>query len=296
MVLSDLQLRRCKYCNSYHVVRYGYTKGKMIRLLCRDCLHTFMDSDALPGMKTPTNQVASAVSMYYEGMSLNAIRRQLQQEHNSYPSDSTVYEWINRYSSKAVKETKNYRPNVGDVWIADETVLNIEGKTVWFWDIIDGKTRFLLASHMSTTRTTKDAKILVSKASERAGKIPKVIVTDKLAAYLDGIELAFGADTKHITGQETDITARHSTYRRFHGSLKARTKVMRGLKKRESAQLLLDGWLVHYNFFRPHESLKHKTPAEYAGIKSPFRNWLDIVKSPPIIITTIVTTSETKIP
>jgi hypothetical protein len=60
--------------------------------------------------------------------------------------------------------------------------------------------------------------------------------------------------------------------------LKARTKVMRGLKTRKSAKLITDGWLVHYNFFRPHEALGDKTPAEKAGIKFPVRNWLDIIK------------------
>jgi len=52
---------------------------------------------------------------------------------------------------------------------------------------------------------------------------------------------------------------------------------MRGLKKPETALEILDGWLVYYNFFRPHESLGDKTPAEKAGIKFPLKNWLDVV-------------------
>jgi transposase InsO family protein len=42
---------------------------------------------------------------------------------------------------------------------------------------------------------------------------------------------------------------------------------MRGLKSIKTARQFLDGWLVHYNFFRPHMSLDDKTPAEVAGIK-----------------------------
>lgn len=149
---------------------------------------------------------------------------------------------------------------------------------VWFWDIIDAETRFLLASHISLTRTTRDARILVERAKIRTERIPEVIITDKLSAYLDGIELAFGAETEHIPAKR--LTARPGTQliERFHGTLKARTKVMRGLKTRKSAKLFTDGWLVHYNFFRPHEALEDKTPAQEAGIKFPFRNWLDIVK------------------
>jgi hypothetical protein len=126
----------------------------------------------------------------------------------------------------------------------------------------------------------------VEKASERAGKTPKVIITDQLSAYLDGIELAFGADTRHIPAKGFRVQPNTNLVERFHGTLKDRTKVMRGLKKKETARLLMNGWLVHYNFFRPHEALGDKTPAEKARIDFPYKNWLDVVKSPQLKSTT----------
>ena len=53
---------------------------------------------------------------------------------------------------------------------------------------------------------------------------------------------------------------------------------MRGLKSLDTAQALLDGWLVHYNFYRDHESLDGKTPAQAAGVKFPYRDWLQMVE------------------
>jgi hypothetical protein len=53
---------------------------------------------------------------------------------------------------------------------------------------------------------------------------------------------------------------------------------MRGLKNRKTAKLFTDGWLIQYNFFRPHEFLKGKTPTEKAGIRFPFKSWLEVVK------------------
>lgn len=264
----------CKYCGSRRIVRYGHHRGTQY-WWCKDCKRKFVHNDALPRMKTPIIQVASALSMFYEGMSLHGIRRNLEQTYRNCPSNSTIYEWVVRFTKLAVKLAKDYKPNVGDVWVADETVLKIEGEKIWFWDLIDSRTRFLLASHLSVTRTTRDARILVERARARTGQVPKVIITDKLQAYLDGIELAFGAETKHI--QAKGLTGSKNIIERFHGTLKARTKVMRGLKKRETAKLILDGWLVHYNFLRPHEALGDKTPAQKAGIRFPFRNWLDIV-------------------
>ena len=267
----------CKFCGSKRIVRYEHYR-QVQRWWCKDCKRKFVDNDALPKMKTPIIQVASALSMFYEGMSLNGIRRHLEQTYRNYPSDSTVYEWIVRFTKVAVAAAKGYKAQVGDTWVADETVLKIEGQNLWFWDILDSQSRFLLASHISLARTIRDARTLVERAADRAGKTPEVIITDKLAAYLDGIELAFGAETKHIPAKR--LTARPGTQliERFHGSLKARTKVMRGMKKRETAKLITDGWLVHYNFFRPHEALGNKTPAQKAGIRFPFRNWVDVVR------------------
>jgi len=268
---------QCKACGSKQIVRFGYYQGVQ-RWRCRDCKRTFVQSDAPFGMKTSTVQIASALSMFYEGMSLNAIRRHLEQTYNNYPSDSTVYEWIVRYTKIAIEAAKDYKPSVGSVWLADETVLKIGGEKIWFWDLIDHRTRFLLASHMSITRTTRDAHILMERASQRANKVPRIVITDKLAAYLDGIEIAFGAETKHIAAK--GLTAKTSTnlIERMQGTIKARTKVMRGLKQRKTAKLIMDGFLVHYNFFRPHEGIGNFTPASKAGIKFPFRNWLDVVR------------------
>jgi putative transposase len=131
---------------------------------------------------------------------------------------------------------------------------------------------------MSFHRTAQHARSLVEKAASRAGKLPKVIITDKLFAYLDGIEMAFGADTRHVQSKGFSVKPNTNLIERFHGTLKSRTKVMRGLKTPESALIILDGWLVYYNFFRPHESLGDKTPAEKAGLDFPLKNWLDVVK------------------
>lgn len=278
MIYEDF---KCKYCGSKNIVKYGKLNGVQ-RYWCKDCKRKFADNDALPGMRTPVEQVSSAVHMYYEGMSLQAIRRHLQQEHNSPISDSNIYEWVVRFTKEAIAKAKGHRPKAGGDWVADETVLKIEGGKLWFWDIIDAKTRFLLASHMSRTRTTKDARRLMEKAAGRAGKTPKRVITDKLAAYLDGIELAFGADRKHVQSKPFTVDNSTNLIERFHGTLKARTKVMRGLKRRESAELFAAGWLIHYNFMRPHEGLNGKTPAEAAGIKASFSNWRHIV-NPPLV-------------
>jgi len=269
---------KCKFCKEPDsVVKYGLYK-KIQQYYCKQYERKFTDNGSLVGMRTPIEQMSSAMSMFYEGLSLSAIQRQLRQTHGSLPSTSTIYEWIIRFTDIAVSAESQYRAKTGKIWVADETVLKIGGQNVWFWDVIDYDTRFLLASHFSVTRKTSDAEKLMLNALEHVQNIPKTILTDKLRAYLDGIERVFGADTKHIQSKGFIKEPNTNLIERFHGTLKNRTKVMRGMKSIDTAKIVMDGWLIYYNFFRPHEGLKGKTPAHMAGINFPFQNWTDVVK------------------
>ena len=52
---------------------------------------------------------------------------------------------------------------------------------------------------------------------------------------------------------------------------------MRGMQNPTTAALIMDGWLIYYNFFRPHEALANKTPGEIAKATFPFKSWLEVV-------------------
>lgn len=276
----------CKFCgNSGSVVHYGKTPKGTQRYLCQKCHRTFVDNKAPEKMHYSSDVIASAINRFYDAASLNQIKRQIKLDFGVSPSHMTIYRWIARYSKKAAQKLKDVPIHVADTWVADETVLNLKsnrGENIWFFDAIDDETKFLLASHMAEKRTTRDAQILMKQAEERANGIPKIIVTDKLRSYLDAVEKSWGADTKHVKtspfvkGKREDSTR---AIERFHGTLKDRTKVMRALADKKSAKTVLDGFLVHYNFFRPHSALGGKTPAEAAGAQSPYRSWKDVVKS-----------------
>jgi len=279
MVNQDFFTPKCKLCGSAHVVKYGH-KNNIQRWWCKDCKHKFVDNQALFGMKTPIEQVASAISMYYEGMSLNAIRRQFAQMHNYLPSDSTIYEWIDKFRQKAITEANKYTPKVGDNFIADETVLKIGGTKYWLIDIMDADSRYFIYSHISKNRSARDIKYAFEQAYEHTKKYPKKVITDGWKAYPDGIEQAYGANTKHELGSPFVTTDKNTNLvERLQGTVKDRTKVLRGLKTKETADEYLKGWLVHYNYFRNHESLNDRTPAQVAGVKFPYQNWLDVVKA-----------------
>lgn len=272
---------KCKYCGASNVVKYGTHKG-IQRYWCKDCKRKFADNKALPEMKTPISHIASALSCYFGGMPLDAIQRHLQQQFKVYYSEMGIYNWVKRFSKEAINRVKDFQPIVGDEFLADETCLKVAGKNIWFWDVIDAKTRYLLASRLSETRTTKDAALVMREALRKAGKAPKRIITDRLAAYIDGIELVFGADTEHIQSKPfTDVNSTN-IIERFQGTLKDRTKVIRGFKNMKTARLLTEAWLVHYNFFKEHETLGNIPPAVKMG-DTPIKDWAEVVSETKVI-------------
>jgi len=268
---------RCKWCGSVDIKKYGIRDG-IQEYLCLKCGRKFNAKDAPYKKQTPVEQIGSALDMFYDGLSFQDIARHLEHTYNNPVNESTVYRWVMSYTEKAVNILGKLRPKVSDTWVVDETVIKVGGDNWWFWDVIDEDTRFLLTSHLSLSRTTRDASSLMEKAWKRTNKAPKVIISDKLYAYLDGIETVFGADTEHIQSKGMTADINTNLIERFHGTLKDRTKVIRGFKTIETALVILDGFLIHYNFFRPHMTLRNQTPAEIAGIKLPYKTWVEFVR------------------
>lgn len=196
MILNKI---KCKYCSSTNVVKYGTHEGVQ-RYWCKDCKRKFADNDALPEMKTPIKVIASALSCYFGGMPLDAIQRHLQQQFGIYYSEMGIYNWVKRFAKEAIDRVKDFQPIVGDTWIADETMLKVGGKNVWFFDVIDEKSRYLLASRLAESRTIKETALVMKEAQRRAGKSPKRIITDRMTAYPDGIEPIMDFDLGTFAG------------------------------------------------------------------------------------------------
>jgi transposase-like protein len=117
----------CKFCDSDNLAKFGKSSGGGQRYVCRNCKRTFVDNNAAPGMRFPTKIVASALNLFYEGASLESIRRHIKMEHGDFPGHATVYEWVVKYTKKAVKDIGEVQVQTGDIWAADETVLKVAG-------------------------------------------------------------------------------------------------------------------------------------------------------------------------
>ena len=83
---------------------------------------------------------------------------------------------------------------------------------------------------------------------------------------------------RHVVSKCVKADINNNLSERLQGTLRDRDKTLRGLKARETGQAYVDELVTHYNpvYFRPHESLKGKRPAEAAGAEIPFDLWEDV--------------------
>ena len=71
---------------------------------------------------------------------------------------------------------------------------------------------------------------------------------------------------------------------RLNGEFRDREKVARGVKKKDS--VMISGYQLHHNYFRPHTSLGGKTTAEIAGIRIEGDDkWKTVIQSAARMVT-----------
>jgi len=272
---------RCKFCGSDNVVFNGHRKGTQY-FLCRNCGRGFVDNKGVPRGRFPIDIVARALYNYYAGMSLNAICEGIRQSKrdDTTVSDTTVYNWLKKYTAIALNEAENHKPQVGKKWVMDETVVTLNGKKWWLITALDKDTRFLVGMKLSANRSRKDRQEVLERATAKTGTIPSVVLTDGWVGYPDAIEQAYGADSKHIKSKPfTDKELSTNLMERWNGTLKDRLKPMRGMDRNSNMQLILDGFVFFYNYLRPHMGLGGKTPAQAAKTGYPYESWGDVVRS-----------------
>jgi len=271
---------QCKYCDSENVVKHGKVGDKQ-RFLCKDCGHKFIKGSGFPKMRTEARIISSSIDFYFEGLSTRKIQTQIEKLYGVHVDHVTVLRWILKYSKLVSEYVETLTPKLLGIYHVDETAIKCKGVQKWFWEIIDDQTKFLVASHLSGSRTAEDAIALFEKSVKVAKKKPFSIYCDGLPAYIDGYNKVFYTmrkDTRPELIRRVGIRAVHNqnVVERLHGTLKDRLKPTRGLKGEQTVRTLLEGWVVHYNYVRKHQTLK-MTPAQASGLNVK-NDWYGLVK------------------
>ncbi|MBM3926348.1 MAG: DDE-type integrase/transposase/recombinase [SAR202 cluster bacterium] len=259
-------------------IRYGYSRKRVPIYMDKATGKTYTANGAMPGRRVKPEIVGSAVALFYRGTPLDEIAEQFEHQYDFRPSKATIYEWVTDYTKLARDRLGSLKARTGNTWVCDESVYIAGGEKFWHYNVLDRDSRFLLASHLARTRTIKQTEIVFQKAKEAAHSNPKRIITDGMTAYPEAIERVFGGDTQHVVSEGLTAKLNNNLSERMQGTFRQRTKTMRGFQDRQSAQDYFDGYRIHYNFFRGHESLKNRRPAEMAGLETSLESWEDVAR------------------
>ena len=148
----------CPACDSGRVVKIGKRVGRQ-RYLCRACNKKFHISGNTPGRRFPPGQTGAAIRMFYSGMSYKQIAEHMAEQYDiPEPSKATIYEWVRDYTDKALVQMKDHKAQTGDEWVVDEMQVRVGGQKYWNWNVMDSKSRYILASYLSKGRGAREAK------------------------------------------------------------------------------------------------------------------------------------------
>jgi len=284
LIIDQPQKEVCPYCSCDKMFKRGQRKtqfGVKQLYCCKSCKKRFV-LEPIKHLKGNSKFVCLAMDCYYKGLSYRDISDQFQQFYGLKVSHVTIREWILRFSEIMNNYSKTIQPQIKGVWNADETlILTKEGKNEentnyhYVWNVIDNKTKFLLASECSgRSRKSKDARKVFTEALNQNGKVPYQIIVDGYKGYEDGCRKTFrnwGNERKvkftSIKGQRKSIN--NNAIESHHALMKDFHKVRKGVKEVQSYQ---DGFKVFHNFVR--KSARQKlTPAEKCGIGVNGNRW-----------------------
>jgi hypothetical protein len=136
--------------------------------------------------------------------------------------------------------------------------------------MMDDETRFRIAQMVSVNKGTSDVRPMFREAEAKAGKRPKVLISDGAHNFARANRKEWyskfdARNTTHVADVRLSGQVHNNKMERQNGEWRDREKVMRSLKREDSP--VLSGMQNFHNYFRPHEGLGGKTPAEAAGIK-----------------------------
>lgn len=286
-ILEPIVAVGCPGCGSMNSRKDGIRhnkSGDLQKYKCLDCGKWFSINVGFEKMKNSPQAITTAMQLYFSGESLRNTMKSLK-FIGVEVSHTTVNRWIEKYTGIMKAYADNIKPNVSQMWRADEVYIKIRGDMKYLFALIDDETRYWIAQEVADGKQTHDARNIFHEAKVIADKIPETLITDGLHSYKEAFRKEFLTTTtpksQHINAIKLSgkaHTANNNKMERINGEIRDREKTMRGLKIKETP--ILQGMQVYHNFIRPHEGLDGKTPAEACGIELKGDNkWITLIQN-----------------
>src|SRR3954470_5440416 len=215
------------------------------------------------GYRFPGEVISHAVWLYLRfPLSLRMVV-ELMAPRGIDVSHETVRQWGLKFGQAFANQIRRRLPSPGDKWHLDEVCLMIGGKKHWLWRAVD-QDGVVLDVLVQSRRDKKAAKRLLRKLPKRQTRVPRVMITDKLASY-NAAKADVMPSVEHRRHKGLNKRAENS-----HQPTRRRERQMKRFKSPGQAQRFLSAHDGINNLF--HLRRDHRPPAsiEPPGPK-PFR-------------------------
>ncbi|MBU2576153.1 MAG: DDE-type integrase/transposase/recombinase [Nanoarchaeota archaeon] len=237
-------------------------------------------------MRNHPKKITASIDLFFGGLSTRKVQAHLKAFFPHNCTNMTVYNWVIKYSKKISKFADGLKLEVGAELQIDEQSHNRLGNQNWLIDSIDSKTRFVVASSFRVSRGQEEIKEVLSLAKYKTKGSITTITSDGHRVYPRCVKKIFGWNNKerkfnvfHNIVNASKGQGFNVPIERFHNNVRDRTKIMRGFYGSvESADAILKGFVVYYNFIRKHQGI-NCSPFELATdikLKNPNR-WMDLI-------------------
>ncbi|MCZ0964530.1 IS6 family transposase [Paracoccus benzoatiresistens] len=195
------------------------------------------------GHRYPAAVIAHAVWLYFRfPLSLRKVEEMLA-ERGIVVSHETIRRWGLKFGGTYAAEIRRRQRATGDKWHLDEVAILIAGKKHWLWRAVDQQ-GVVLDVLVQSRRDARAAKRLLRKLMKRQGRVPRVMVTDKLRSYCAAARtLMPGVEHRQHKGLNNRAENSHQPTRR-------RERIMKRFKSPGQAQRFLATHDQVANLFR----------------------------------------------
>ena len=105
-------------------------------------------SPSSPKASIPTpHEKGAAVDLYFDGLFYRQIAGNMDQYFGRETGQMSIYRWVRDLSKKADSVLRPMKVDAGTIWVADEVVVKVGGQNYWLFNVMDSKSRFLLAAY-----------------------------------------------------------------------------------------------------------------------------------------------------
>jgi len=134
------------------------------------------------GFRFPEEIISHAVWLYYRFLLSLLDVQELLLERGIVVSHETIRAWCERFGPNYARRLRSRRPRPGDRWQPDEVFVKINGKQHYLWRAVDQHGN-MLDVLVQARRNARAAERFFRKLLKGLERVPRVIVTDKLASY-----------------------------------------------------------------------------------------------------------------